>query len=228
MSIGAHRAGWLAAANQGGSDPYFSQVSLLLHGDGNWVDATGKNTVYPVGSAAINTGTKKFGTGSMFFNGSGKARIVGTNTPVAANQDFTVEAWVYPTNNSITGLQCIATPRIGSGNWFFGIYQQKIFIYDEQMAVFQGGTVGVAGFQHMAYTRQGTTHRLFLNGALSGTKTSNAQAHPSIDLAIGSGDSSSNTIGDPFYGFIDDLRITVGTARYTEAFTPPDQPFPDK
>ncbi len=36
------------------------------------------------------------------------------------------------------------------------------------------------------------------------------------------------SLSGPFLGYIDDLRITKGIARYTTTFTPPTKAFPNK
>lgn len=182
-----------------------------------------------IGPVTVNTTTKKYGTGSLYFNGSSKI-ITSSNANVAidANEDFTVEAWINPTYFTTNStLYCIATPRVGSGSWYFGIYYGKIFAYDESLSVFYGsGSITANTWQHVAYTRQGTIHRLFLNGVLTDSRTADAQAHLSTKVSIASDNSGSVTIASPFYGYIDDFRITKGIARYTANFTPPTAALP--
>jgi hypothetical protein len=47
---------------------------------------------------------------------------------------------------------------------------------------------------------------------------------PPANIVIGA---KQDTGVERFNGFIDDLRITKGIARYTANFTPPTAPFPD-
>lgn len=200
-------------------------TSLLVNfTNGGVIDRASTVNLETLGNAQISTGVKKYGTGSISFDGSSKILTTSMRLPaIAENEDFTVEAWIYPTTvTADSTLYCIATPRVGSGNWYFGIYYGKLFCYDESISTFYGnGSITPNTWQHVAYTRQGTTHRLFLNGVNTDTKTSAAQAHPSKNLAIGAADSSKVTVSQPYYGYMDDFRITKGVARYTTGFTPP-------
>jgi len=77
---------------------------------------------------------------------------------------------------------------------------------------------------HIAFTRVGSTNRLFVNGALVDTATASDNYSNTISV-VGGGRYGSNSINVSFQGYIDDLRITKGVARYTAGFTPPTQTF---
>lgn len=81
---------------------------------------------------------------------------------------------------------------------------------------------------HLAVSYDGTKSRIFLNGVLDSEVSSGIlKANGSYDVGIGR-----NLYGGgyDFYlnGYIDELRITKGTARYISAFTVPTKAFPDK
>jgi hypothetical protein len=80
----------------------------------------------------------------------------------------------------------------------------------------------------VAITRSGTSGKFFINGTQSGsTGTINNFTDSSTVLAIGALDTSTGWNGPyPFNGYIDDLRITKGYARYTANFTAPTSAFP--
>ena len=71
--------------------------------------------------------------------------------------------------------------------------------------------------------------RLFLNGTQYGiTMTSSANAGSSLAMTVGkSAHISAGTNQETFTGFIDDIRVTKGIARYTSNFTPPGIAFVD-
>lgn len=80
-------------------DPYYSNTVLLLHGDTNFVDTSPVNaTLTNTGTVAVNTTTKKFGAGSMSFNGT-RYLSAATNPAYAfGSGNFTIEFWMYITS----------------------------------------------------------------------------------------------------------------------------------
>ena len=78
-------------------------------------------------------------------------------------------------------------------------------------------------WHHIAISRSGTTGRLFIDGALEASGTlgnSEAPMNSTGVLEIGAYENS-GTYYQYMNGYIQDLRITKGLARYTSAFTPP-------
>jgi hypothetical protein len=76
---------------------------------------------------------------------------------------------------------------------------------------------------HVAVTKAGGVLRQFLDGLLVGSNTLVGTAVASqVGTVIGR--DTLDTTRD-FNGYIDDLRITKGVARYTANFTPPAEPF---
>ena len=84
-------------------------------------------------------------------------------------------------------------------------------------------------WHHVAVSRAGTSLRMFVDGQQLGATFSNSVSYNRInneDLEIGRmriGNPQFNTFLD---GFIDDIRITKGIARYTKNFLPPPAQLP--
>ena len=147
-----------------------------------------------------------------------------------------IELWVYaPSVSSQQGLVTKrATSTIATGTWGLRINSGGN-LYFEDITTGTGivtfGTLSTSTWTHVAVTRSGSTVRGFLNGSLISSGTSTRDFTNSYPLFVGiwgtsGGNWPSGTIDSPFNGYIDDLRITKGVARYTANFTPPTQAFP--
>lgn len=86
------------------------------------------------------------------------------------------------------------------------------------------GTLVLNTWNHIAVARSGTTVRLFINGVIDGTLTSFTSALTSSYGPPVIANASNNTGSHLLTGYITDLRITRGLARYTATFTPPTSP----
>jgi len=162
----------------------------------------------------------------MSFNGSSQYLSIPYNVLYALEScDFTVEAWVY--RNAIGSEHNIAVTRSSGGNdgWNLRINAANTitFYYTGASSLSSTGTIPATTWTHVAVTKSGNTVRLFINGTIDGSNasfgTGNANTQP---LRIGV--DNSNAAGW-FNGYIDDLRITRGYARYTANFTPPSSAF---
>ncbi len=87
------------------------------------------------------------------------------------------------------------------------------------------GVVNDGSWHHVAWTRSGSGHTLWLDGVSVGTGTW-AGTMPDIAANIFVGNHLP-TAGTNFNGHIDDLRISIGSPVYTSAFTPPASAHPD-
>ena len=217
-------------------DPSFADVSLLLHGDGTsgsttFTDSSSNAVVVTAnGNAQIDTAIKKFGTGSIQFDGTNDYLSAGTSLGNFGTGDFTIEMWVYPTNSSYYRGLFSKTTYTGSAS------PPSISAYMNNTALLVGVNSGSATgswntcsalpalnqWSHIAICRSGTNLRCFLNGTSILNVTNNADVDNSDTLRIGYWRNSS----EHFEGYMDDIRFS-GTARYTSTFTPPTAAFLD-
>jgi hypothetical protein len=86
-----------------------------------------------------------------------------------------------------------------------------------------GGTVSANTWSHVALSVSAGSAKLFLNGTQVGSTTTFSALPDQNFIGVG-GVGNSLTI-DYFTGYIDDLRITKGYARYTASFTAPTSAF---
>ena len=205
-----------------------SGTAILLSGiNAGIYDAAAKNVLETVGSAQISTVQSKWGGSSMLFDGSGDVIFIpSSNLLTMSTADFTVEAWINTgsqpgafgtifgaaaSNGLVLTLRGAGTPSgIGLNPYGSG----DIFNYSY---TFTQGT-----WFHVAVTRSGTSLRVFINGTQLSSTVTNSTNWAAITRigAIDSGGSQN------FLGYINDLRITRGYARYTANFTAPTTAFP--
>jgi hypothetical protein len=88
------------------------------------------------------------------------------------------------------------------------------------------GGVSVGTWSHIAAVRYNGVARVYTNG-VSGTPVNCSLNFSDITYPPNIGGYSHAPSTEPYNGYIDDLRITKGVARYTANFTPPTAPFPD-
>lgn len=213
-------------------DRYFSNVSLLLKGDGSIaVDSSSNAAVVTSASGAIiSTTVAKFGVSSIYFpNASSYISIPRNSSNEISTGDFTIEAWVYLNGNCEFVLFSYANDNTQSVipiiNYRIAINSLRPLLNSVNVN-FQSPTVlaTYSVWQHHALVRAGSNFTMYLNGISIGTNTNSAalcSVSTSFPIIMGKLLSSGGATG-----YMDDFRLTKGLARYTANFTPPARTFP--
>jgi len=192
------------------------------------IDDAMQNALETAGNAQLSTSIKKYGNASMYFDGTGDWLSFPANDRYAfGTGDYTVEAWVYFTSISSSTLQIIfASGSTGGNNFYCHVDGDQISVgtsaafISNQPSYFTTNT-----WYHVAFCRSGGTLRLFKNGIQQGSSVTDSTNWISVGSSrVGANESGSQTV----FGYIDDLRITKGVARYTANFTPPTSQLQDQ
>lgn len=213
------------------ADPYWSSVVLAMHMDGTngsttFTDVKGK-VVTAYGNAQISTAQSKFGGASAYLDGTGDYLSLPTSSDFAfGSGDFTIECWVYLDNVSgnKTVVQIFPT---GGRAWDLLIggattnFRATVNGTNDAVNI-TGPNLTASAWNHIAVVRSGTAVTLYTNGVAGtpGTLTGSI-------FTPTSGPNIGRNMDNAWYfaGYIDDLRITKGVARYTANFTPPSLAF---
>lgn len=200
-------------------DPLFSDVGLLLTGETLLDSSSTPKILSAFGTPAVSTSVKKYRTGSIYFNGSSSLSYANSLTELTLDQNFTIEMWLYITDVS-SGYHRIFQNQQGSNTatGFFYVYNNgtNIIVYNTTI----GTLVSVGSFTanawfHLGIVKYDSTFKVFINGVNSYSMTSMTTTVTSAGFVIGGG------AIEPMTGYISDLRITKGVARYVSNFTPP-------
>lgn len=198
---------------------------FLLNGtNAGIIDSTQKNNLITVGSAALSSTVSKFGLTSMFFNGTTDYLSSPTNTSFDQNVIFTVECWAYKTGAGTGNGYLYAQNTSGFLTILFNATNNVLVDKSSVgIQITSSSTFASNAWHHIAMVYDGTNTRLFVNGVLEGTMSGGGAASATT-LTIGAYLSGSNF----FQGYIDELRVTKGVARYTSTFSPRTGRFPDR
>ena len=219
-------------------DQYYNSCSLLCHFDsvnagGRFIDNSRNNfAITSSGDVKLSTSQYKFGGASVLFDGNGDYLNLQNNALFAFNTgDFTVEFWMNSVSfanvaNTIIIFDCrpLSTDGLYPCIYFFS---GQIRYYVNSADRITGSTLNTGQWYHVALTRSGSSTKLFVDGIQVGstyTDTNNYLCGANRPIIATRG----YTLGENNYnGYIDELRITKGVARYTANFTPQNSPFPN-
>ena len=209
----------------------------LYHFNSDFDDSSGNNyNLSGDGNAVISSAQSKFGGSSAFFYVSESVSSSVDAIPPFAGSDFTVEFWMYYTRGE--NIFDAGTENL-VGFLPSSLPSERLMIRLDSSI---GGTLQVemvggsttSGFittsitktnlrnrwAHIAFVRQGTSFKLYVDGTLAGSVTYSASFAIQSTLTIGKFPGG----GNYYRGHIDELRISDG-AVYTSDFTPPTSPF---
>jgi hypothetical protein len=178
----------------------------------------------------------------MYFDGTGdylKTRYLNLFHPYQG--EYTAEMWVYPVSLSSGGTASsrygtlLVQQDLGTGiDWGLGFNTsgQLVYTYWNGSATVQltnsGPTLVANTWSHVGFTYTSSGISMFVNGQVGArTATSGTPTSGSSSVFVGI---EGRTGGSELYynGYIDDLRITKGIARYIYNFTPPTAAFLNK
>jgi hypothetical protein len=186
--------------------------------------SSNKKTVTISGNAKWETIVSKWYGGAVYFSGSDFYNISPTTDFAFGTGDFSIESWVYFTETGFKdifssgtyGQNQISFRKNNTSQLLSSPGSEQLEIYYNQTIVASGGNFSTNTWYHVAATRESGIVRLFINGNIvaTGTLTSSISADaPRV------GSTRNNQYG--MKGYIQDLVVYKGIAKYTSNFTPP-------
>lgn len=191
-------------------------------------DNTTVNDLETVGAAQISTSVVKYGTGSMSFNGTNSAMFEPSNINFGyGTGDFTIEFWLRL--NATTTQTIFSNITLSSGlsvaPHIYYFNASGIRYYVNGVDRITGGALNTGQWYHVAVCRSASSTKMYVDGVQSGSTYSDTNNYGSSNPLILGDYASPITGSSQLNGYLDDIRVTKGIARYTTNFTPPTGPF---
>jgi hypothetical protein len=206
------------------ADSLFANVRLLVHGNGSLTDVKG-HSISSGGSIASSATQAKFGSGSIYFNGSNQwYGAGGADFATTAGQAFAIECQIYPTSAAASGYnRCIFCLHDGS-TVNLSVVQRS----DNSIGIIHNGflrlassAISINSWHQILLVYENGNFKLYVDTVLAGT-------YSVAGYGIGAGWAvivgTLFTSFSWFEGYIDEVRVTTGVARPNEAQT---AEFPD-
>jgi hypothetical protein len=212
-----------------------SYTKLLLHCDGadgstTFIDSATGKTVTAVGNAQIDTAQSKFGGASALFDGAGDYLSVPNHADFDfGSGNFTIDFWV---RLNAAGGSYVMKRASGATYGPFQIMADSTKLYFTSSATGAdwgvlvswtfGGDFTTGVWYHIAGVRYGNLWSLYVNGVSKASATvSQTVVSNTVAVSIGANADASA----PLNGWMDEVRISKGIARWTANFTPPNRAY---
>jgi hypothetical protein len=210
-----------------------TNTTFLLNGtNGAILDQTSKHDLIAGGSVQISTAQQKFGTGSLYFNGTTDYITTAGINPILmfGTGAFTIEHWIKYTAttayiNTIGDNSSFTTTNNFLLMWNYAGAGRLTFWINNAGVCSTANAYNDNAWHHVAVTR--TTAgviTIWVDGIADGT----ASGYSATNVGTGSIIIGNQTgLSRYWSGYIDEVRISR-TARYTSSFTPSVTEFGDQ
>jgi hypothetical protein len=197
-----------------------SGASLHIKGiDASIIDKSQTSNLNLIGNTTGSNTQTKYAPYSIYFDGSAG----GINDPDSESYgfgtgDFTIDFWLYYTGGS--GYAFFLNNNAGAGNYVgYGLNTGTItpWIWNGGNVLVGSSNITANTWQHHAIVRNAGALTIYLDGYSIGSTTWTVDLGQSRPFYIGHNSAFTQTTS----GYIEDLRVTKGLARYTTNFTPP-------
>ena len=204
---------------------------LIIHGDAIKDVSRSVNTVSATG-VTISTTESKFGDSSLLFNGTnGYLSIPDSEDFNFESEDFTIDLWIRFDSiksgfNTIIGQTENGSYVLKWGLHYESSHNLTVNFHNPSSTPYNlqwSWTPSLDTWYHIAVSRSGSTWYAFINGVSQGTKTeSTALPNCTHEVRIGHMEGFS----EYFDGYMSEIRVSKGIARWTENFIPPIETYP--
>ena len=183
------------------------------------------------GNAAITTAQYKFGASSIVFDGAGDYLSTGDSVDwYFGDQPFTADMWVR--FNALGNCSLLYQQTDGSNGWdmYYNNGAHTLSLWSQAggsntVYITCPWTPSTGIWYHIAWIRESSANAasawgFYINGVrqtltLGGGSWNGVMGNFSGNLQVGSG------LDGDFNGWLQDIRISKGIARWTSSFTPP-------
>ena len=193
----------------------------------NRIDSKGTQRTITVSGATGITTVSNFYGGSYAFNGSTNYITAGSSVDYQLSSNFTVEFWVYfnsTANQNIISYYWYQDTANEQG-WHIDINSAKVRFRNAygSTAITSSSSIATGTWYHIAAVINGGTSQIYINGVADGASGNiGTPAYSGAILALG----AVQYVGQPngYYsflnGYLQDVRIYKGLAKYTSNFIP--------
>jgi hypothetical protein len=196
------------------------------------IKGSGSAKSFTVTSTTTSTSQSKFYGSSGSFDGTNSILTIANNADFSfGTTDFTVECWVYPT--SFAGANGARMVMSQGGSAFNDASGWNLLITNTGTvgAYVRGGTavsitstnaVSINAWGHIALCKDANGTSLYINGILGAfSATSPGSVTSGSPFYIGRSQGGGGEYFGRYQGFMNDVRIYKGVAKYTGNFNPP-------
>jgi|TARA_R110000744_G_scaffold96058_7_gene185539 hypothetical protein len=200
---------------------------FLLNPNPSIIDKAQGSNITLVGDASGSNTQQLFSTSTIAFDGVGDYLVASSSSTAYGygTLDFTIEFWVYFNSTGITQTVVSSLTSASSTNphlYLLGT-DSTLRYYTASGERISSSALSSGTWYHVALSRASGSTKLFIDGTQSGSTytDSNNYGSPAPFVFGTHYNAGSLVTTNPLSGYVQDVRVTKGLARYTSNFTPP-------